>query len=74
MKFPINTTAIAAVIVLGLTAWEYLSRKEYRIGPGTLLLIFLLLAARYAAQLQAKKRADLIKSVPKRPLGLDDPK
>jgi hypothetical protein len=72
VKFPINTTAVAAVIVLGLTIYEYFSRKEFRIGPGVLLAIVVLLGARYAAQYQAKKRAAIVKSVPKRPLGLDD--
>lgn len=73
VKFPINTTAIAAVIVLGLTIYEYFSKREYRIGPGVLLAIVVLLGARYAAQYQAKKRQAILKAVPKRPLGLDDP-
>ena len=72
MKFPINTTAVAAVIVLGLTVYEYFSRKEFRLGPGVLLAVVVLLAARYAAQYQAKKRQAILRSVPKRPLGLDD--
>jgi hypothetical protein len=72
LRFPINTTGIAALAVLGLAGWEFFSRREYRIGPGTLLMIGLLLAARYAIQLQAKRRAALLKAVPPRPLGLDD--
>jgi len=72
LRFPINTTLIAAATVLGIAAYEYVSRKEYRVGPGTLALIGLLLAARYAVQLQAKKKAALLKAVPPRPLGLDD--
>jgi hypothetical protein len=72
VKFPINTTAVAAVIVLGLTVYEYFSRKEFRIGPGVLLAVVVLLAARYAAQYQARKRQEVLKAVPKRPLGLDD--
>ena len=71
MRFPINTTAIAGVIVLGLAAYEYFSGREYRIGPGVLLAIVVLLAARYAAQVQARKRAAILRAVPKRPLGLD---
>jgi uncharacterized membrane protein YfcA len=73
VKFPINTTAIAAVIVLGLAGYEYSTRGEYRIGPGVLLAIVVILGARYAAQYQAKKRAAILRSVPKRPLGLDEP-
>jgi hypothetical protein len=72
LRFPITTTAIAAVIVLGIAVYEYLSGREYRVGPGTLLLIGFLLVARYAVQLQARKRAALLKAVPPRPLGLDD--
>ncbi len=71
VRFPINTTAIAGVIVLGLAAYEYFSGREYRIGPGVLLAIVVLLAARYAAQVQARKRAAILRAVPKRPLGLD---
>jgi hypothetical protein len=73
VRFPINTTAVAAVIVLGLTIYEYSSRKEFLISPGVLLAIVVLLGARYAAQYQAKKRAAILKAVPKRPLGIDDP-
>jgi len=73
VKFPINTTAIAAVIVLGLAIYEYSSRREFLIGPGVLLAIVILLGARYAAQYQAKKRQAILKAVPKRPLGIDDP-
>jgi hypothetical protein len=72
VRFPINTTAIAGVIVLGLAAYEYFSRREYILAPGLLLAIVALLGARYAAQYQAKRRAALLKAVPKRPLGLDD--
>ncbi len=72
MKFPVTTTAIAAIIVLGLAVYEFFTPGEHRIGPGTLLVIALLLVARYAAQYQQKKRASVIKSVPPRPLGLDD--
>jgi hypothetical protein len=73
VRFPINTTAIAGVIVLGLAAYEYFSRGQFRIGPGVLLAIVVLLAARYAAQYQARKRAAVLREVPKRPLGLDLP-
>ena len=72
MKLPINTTAVALIIVLALTGYVYFSRREFLIGPATLLIIAFLLAARYATQLQARNREKLIKSVPKRPLGLDD--
>lgn len=61
------------MIVLGLTIYEYFSKREYRIGPGVLLAIVVLLGARYAAQYQAKKRQAILKAVPKRPLGLDEP-
>ena len=71
VKFPINTTAIAGVIVLGLAGYEYFTGGAYRIGPGVLLAIVVLLAARYAAQVQARKRAAILREVPKRPLGLD---
>jgi hypothetical protein len=42
------------------------------LNPGIVFLLLGLLGARYAARRQARKRADLLKAVPKRPLGLDD--
>ncbi len=45
VRFPINTTGIAAVIVLGLAGYEHFTRSQYRVGPGVLLAIVALLTA-----------------------------
>lgn len=37
-----------------------------------IVIALLLIVARFAIRRQAKKRAELLKSVPRRPLGLDD--
>jgi hypothetical protein len=71
VRLSVHTAGVAAAIVLALAGYEYFSKHEYRIGPGTLALIGLLLAARYIVQLQIRKRNRLAQEVPKRPLGLD---
>ena len=62
-----------ALLVLGLSIYEYANpSRQNRIGPGTLLVIALLLGLRYVFVRQAQKKSDLAKSVPPRPLGLSD--
>jgi hypothetical protein len=62
-----------ALLVLGLAIFEYANpSRQNRIGPGTLLVIAMLLGLRYVFVRQAQKRSDLAKSVPPRPLGLSD--
>jgi hypothetical protein len=62
-----------ALLVLGLSIYEYANpARENRIGPGTLLVIAMLLGLRYVFVRQAQKKSDLAKSVPPRPLGLSD--
>ncbi|MGH9666444.1 MAG: hypothetical protein ACRD9L_18620 [Bryobacteraceae bacterium] len=36
------------------------------------LIVLLLIGARFAVRRQARERAELLKAVPRRPLGLDD--
>jgi hypothetical protein len=62
-----------ALLVLGLAIFEYANpSRQNRIGPGTLLVISLLLGLRYVFVRQAQKRSDLAKEIPRRPLGLTD--
>jgi hypothetical protein len=64
---------VMALLVLGLSIFEYANpSRQNRIGPGTLLVISLLLGLRYVFVRQAQKRSDLAKSVAPRPLGLTD--
>ncbi len=73
MRFRTQFALLMALLVLGLAIYEYANpTRQNRIGPGTLLVIALLLGLRYVFVRQAQKRSDLAKSVPPRPLGLTD--
>ncbi len=73
MRLRTQFALVMALLVLGLAIFEYANpSRQNRIGPGTLLVISLLLGLRYVFVRQAQKRSDLAKSVPPRPLGLSD--
>lgn len=73
MRFRTQFALVMALLVLGLSIYEYANpSRQNRIGPGTLLVIALLLGLRYVFVRQAQKKSDLAKSVPPRPLGLSD--
>ena len=73
MRFRTQFALVMALVVLGLSIYEYANpSRENRIGPGTLLVIAMLLGLRYVFVRQAQKRSDLAKTVPPRPLGLSD--
>lgn len=73
MRFRSQFALVMALLVLALSIYEYANpSRQNRIGPGTLLVIALLLGLRYVFVRQAQKRSDLAKSVPPRPLGLTD--
>ena len=73
MRFRTYFALVMALLVLALAIFEYANpSRQNRIGPGTLLVISLLLGLRYVFVRQAQKRSDLAKSVPPRPLGLSD--
>lgn len=73
MRFRTQFALVMALLVLGLSIYEYANpSRQNRIGPGTLLVIAMLLGLRYVFVRQAQKRLDLAKSVPPRPLGLSD--
>ena len=73
MRFRTQFALMMALLVLALSIYEYASpSRQNRIGPGTLLVIAMLLGLRYVFVRQAQKRSDLAKSVPPRPLGLSD--
>ena len=72
MKFRDNLTIVLAVVVLGLSIAQMIHPFGFVIHPGILLVIALLLVLRYAMRWQAKKRGDILKTVPPRPLGLSD--
>lgn len=73
MRFRTQFALVMALLVLGLAIFEYANpSRQNRIGPGTLLVISALLGLRYVFVRQAQKRSDLAKSVPPRPLGLND--
>jgi len=73
VRFRTQFALVMALVVLGLSIYEYANpSRENRIGPGTLLVIAMLLGLRYVFVRQAQKRSDLAKTVPPRPLGLSD--
>ena len=66
---------VGAVLALALAIVELLQpagSRLTRLSPGILLVIAALMGARTALRRQAQKRQELLKEVPKRPLGLDD--
>lgn len=67
-----NTTAIAAIIILALGVVQMIHPFTGRISAGALILIGVLLGARYFARRQARSRERVLKDVPRRPLGLSD--
>jgi hypothetical protein len=72
VKFRDNLTIALALIAFGLSVAQMIHPFGFVIHPGILLVIALLLVLRYAMRWQAKKRGDILKTVPPRPLGLSD--
>jgi hypothetical protein len=72
VKFRENLTITLALIAFGLSVAQMIHPFGFVIHPGILLVIGLLLALRYAMRWQAKRRIDVLKEVPPRPLGLSD--
>jgi hypothetical protein len=66
---------VGAVLALTLALIELFQSPESRItrlSPGILFLIAALMGARTALRRQSRKREELLKSVPRHPLGLDE--
>ena len=72
MKFHENLTIALALIAFGLSIAQMIHPFGFVVHPGILLVIGLLVGLRYAMRWQAKKRADILKTVPPRPLGLSE--
>lgn len=70
-----NLTVVLAILAIALAvipSFYHFGLRGFRFSPVLLLIIVLLIAARYAARRQAHKREELLKKVPRRPLGLSD--
>jgi hypothetical protein len=66
---------IAGVLALAIAITELFQPADARltrVGPGLWLVIAALMAARTGLRLQQRKRQEMLKAVPKRPLGLND--
>ena len=73
MRFRTHFILFLALVVLGLAIYEFANpTRPYRLGPGLLLLIAVLMGIRYAFARQAQARANAAKDVSPRPLGLTD--
>ncbi len=70
MRIRENLTIVLAVVALGLAVAQMIRPFGLRVQPGILIFIALLLGLRYAMYRQARKRAESLKNIPKRPLGL----
>jgi hypothetical protein len=67
------TAIIGFAVTLALGFFELTQPAETRrLSPLILFTIAALFAARIAARRQARKREQIVKEVPKRPLGLGD--
>jgi hypothetical protein len=66
-------TAVLGVIFLILAVVRMIhpfGTGTFLFSPALLIVLALLLGGRYAAQREALKRAEILKKVPRRPLGL----
>ena len=60
-------------VALGLVVIQFFRPLgSTRIPPGILLLFVLIVVLRQAVRRQGRKREDVLKDVPRRPLGLSD--
>lgn len=73
MKVGDITAIVGFAVALALGFFQLTQPAETRRLPPTILFIIAaLFAARIAARRQARKREQILKEVPKRPLGLGD--
>ncbi|HEY7335164.1 MAG TPA: hypothetical protein VH639_09790 [Bryobacteraceae bacterium] len=73
MKLGDITAPIGAAVTLALGIYELTQPADTRrITPFILFTIAALFAARIAARRQIRKREQIVKAVPPKPLGLDD--
>ena len=63
---------LVAAIALALAVIQWVHPFSARLSPMVLIVVALLLGARYAVRRQARKRSEILRAVPRRPLGLDD--
>jgi hypothetical protein len=67
------TAIVGFIVTLALGFFELTQPAETRrLSPLILFVVAALFAARIAARRQARKRSQILKEVPKRPLGLND--
>ena len=72
MKFQDVWAPAGALIVLGLAIYAALNPGSTRLSPAALFVVALLLGVRYAIRRQAQRKGQVLKEVPKKPLGLDE--
>jgi hypothetical protein len=77
LNFRANVIPALAVVALSVALFELVSPffgipSNGRIRPYSLILIAILLLARHAVYLQTKKRSEILKDVPERPLGISE--
>jgi hypothetical protein len=69
VKLRLNLTIVLAAASLGLVIYQMILRH---LSPWYLIILVLLFAGRYFARQQVRKREQVLKEVPRRPLGLSE--
>ena len=69
VKLPINLTLILGVVAVALVIYQVIVRHS---SPWYVIVLLLLFAGRYFTRRGVKKREQILKDVPRRPLGLSD--
>ena len=73
MQLRTNFILVLALLVLCLAIYEFANpARPWRLTPGLLLLIALLMGVRYVFARQAQMRSNIAKKVAPKPLGLAD--
>lgn len=73
MKVRLNSTVALTLVAVAVAVFEVIrSGGNFRVPAFILIVIALLLGARYAARRQAQRRDEMLKAVPKHPLGISD--
>jgi hypothetical protein len=69
VKLRLNLTLVLAAAALGLVIYQMVQRH---LSPWYLIVLVVLFAGRYFAKRQTRKREEILKEVPHRPLGLSE--
>jgi hypothetical protein len=75
VKLRLNLTVVLGIVVVVLALVRFIrpfGGRGFEISLPVLIVVLALVGARYAARRQVGKREQMLKAVPRRPLGLAD--